>query len=320
MHLLTPELQQEIKSKAALLAVLAALFVIFSFLSSLSPQKSAANISATPQAGTGQITSGDYKSRIAFVSEEVNPTKGIQTKIILGDAVPKMVALGIIDMDKIKALYKNRGGIPPEEMKMLTEPSNVPLTIKAGNAVWLVNLLWPLGLANKMDVNNQSPVAGANVNGYASTGGWSLGQAATGGGYFNKYTLVPLTPAQEQRVLQLAQSTYRPCCDNSSFFQDCNHGSAAMAIIELGVSQNLSDADIYQTLLAFNSFWFPQNYVETALYFNIVKGVDWKGVDPKTILGKDYSSLSGWTKNVDTPVQKIPGLIPQSQNGASCGT
>ena len=320
MQILTPELQQEIKSKGALLAVLIALFVVFSFLSSFSPTKSAATVSTTLQAGTGEIASGDYKSRVAFVSDEVNPAKGIRTKIILGDAVPQMVADGIIDIDKIKALYQDRGGIPPEKMKMLTQPSNTPLTINADNATWLVNILWPLGLANKMEVNNQSPIAGASVDGYASTGGWSLGKANTGGGYFNKYSLVPLTPAQEQRVLQIAQNTYRPCCDNSSFFQDCNHGSAAMGIIELGVSQGLSDGDIYQTLLAFNSFWFPQNYVETALYFNIVKGVDWKDVDPKIILGKDYSSLSGWTKNVNAPIQKVSGLIPKTQSGASCGT
>ncbi len=319
MRILSPEAQKEIKSQLALLAILIALLIVLSFLASLSHAKSTAPILSTLQVGTGEIVSGDYKSRIAYVSGEVNPAKGIQTKIILGDAVPKMVALGIIDIAKVKALYKN-GGIPPEEMRMLTEPTNTPLTISPDNVPWIVDILWPLGLSNKMEVNNQSPVAGKNVNNYASTGGWSLGKADTGGAYFNNYALVPLTPAQEQRVLQIAQNTYRPCCDNPSFFQDCNHGSAAMAIIELDVSQNLSDGDIYQTLLAFNSFWFPQNYTETALYFNIVKGVDWKDVDPKVILGKDYSSLSGWIKNVDTPVQKIHGLIPQTQSGASCGT
>lgn len=319
MHILLEKLRSNIKEKLPLTILLFALFAGASVLASPPVPKSASSAAVSPQAGVGPVASGDYKARIAYVSEEVSPAKGIQTKIVLGDVLPRMVALGIIDLGKIEALYKNRGGIPPEEMKLLTSTSTTPLVVNADNATWLVNLLWPLGLANHLEVNNQSPIAGKDVGNYASTGGWSLGRAASGGGYFNKYPLVPLTPTQEKRVQQIAQSTYRPCCDNSSFFQDCNHGSAAMGMIELGVSEGLSDEDIYQTLLAFNSFWFPHNYVETALYFNITKNMDWKGIDPQLVLSKQYSSLSNWTKNVDGPVQKIPGLIPQTGGGGSCG-
>ena len=319
MHILLEKLKSKMKEKLPLMILLLALFVGASVLAFLPVPKSASSAAVRPQAGVGVIASGDYKARIAYVSEEVNPTEGIQTKIILGDVVPRMVALGIINLGKIEALYKNQGGVPPEEMKLLTSTSTTPLVVNADNATWLVNLLWPLGLANHLDVNNQSPIAGKNVGNYASTGGWSLGTAATGGGYFNKYPIVPLTPAQEKRVQQIAQSTYRPCCDNSSFFQDCNHGSAAMGMIELGVSEGLSDGDIYQTLLAFNSFWFPHNYVEIALYFNVVKNTDWKDVSPQVALSKQYSSLSSWMKNIDGPVQKIPSLIPQTAGGGSCG-
>lgn len=319
MHLLSEKLKSRIKEKLPFAILLVVLLAVASLLALLPVPQPASSAVVSPQAGVGVIASGDYKARIAYVSEEVNPSEGIQTKIVLGDAVPRMVALGIIDVAKIEALYNNRGGVPPEEMKLLTSTSSTALIVNADNATWLVNLLWPLGLANHLEVNNQSPIAGKDVGNYASTGGWSLGTAATGGGYFNKYPLIPLTPAQEKRVQQIAESTYRPCCDNSSFFQDCNHGSAAMGIIELGVSEGLSDADIDQTLLAFNSFWFPHNYVEIALYFNVVKNTDWKDVDPQVALSKQYSSLSSWMKNIDGPVQKIPGLIPQAGGGGSCG-
>ncbi len=257
--------------------------------------------------------------RIQAVSEQVQPKEGYQTKIILGDLVPRMVAYGIIDLSKMEELYKRRGGIPAEQKEMLTQPYNVPLVVNANNATWLVNILWPLGLANKMEINKQSPVAGKDMNNFASTGGWQLGKEENGGAYFNRYDLIPLTPEQENRVWRLATSTYRPCCDNSTFFQDCNHGSAAMAILALGISQGLSGDEIYRTLLAFNSYWFAQNYLETALYFNVVKETDWNDVDPRLVLSKNYSSLSRWIRNVHVHVSKVPGLLPKPETGGSCG-
>src|SRR6266481_6869927 len=70
---------------------------------------------------------------------EVLPGGGFRTKIILGNIVPSMVADGVIDMSKMQALYKNNGGIPADEMKILTQLSNTPLVVNASNASWLVN-------------------------------------------------------------------------------------------------------------------------------------------------------------------------------------
>lgn len=269
---------------------------------------------------TGYIKNGDYTNRKIAVFNEVNPKNGFQSKIILGDIVPKLVSFGIIDIPKIQQIYQGRGGMPKEEMALLTKSSSVPLTINADNANWIVNLLWAIGLSNKMEINQQSPVNGPDLNNFASTGGWNLGKAPTGGTYFNKYPLIILTSEQQKRVKRIADSTYRPCCNNSTFFQDCNHGSAGMALIELGVAQGLSDQKIYKTLLAFNAFWFPQNYDEIALYFNVIKNTDWHDVDPKLILSKKYSSISGWITNVDTQVSRVSNLLPKSQNSGSCGT
>ncbi len=253
------------------------------------------------------------------ITEEVLPKEGFQTKIYLGNAITKLVSYGVIDKGKIEELYKGRGGLASWQKDMLSKSSKKPLVITQENSVWLVNILWPLGLSNKMGINNQSPIAGENVRNYASTGGWNLGKEENGGVYFNKYSIIHLSPKQEQHVKYLADRIYRPCCNNSTFFQDCNHGSAALALIELGVSQGLSDKEIYNTALAFNSFWFPQNYVETALYLKRTKGTDWKNIDVKLVLSKQYSSISGWIANIDTLAQKIPGLLPQQAGGGSCG-
>ncbi len=253
------------------------------------------------------------------ITEEVLPKKGYQTKIILGNVIPELISYEVIDKGKVEELYKSRGGLSYEQRTMLEQSSTKPLVVTQQNAVWLVNMLWALGLSNKMEVNNQSPVAGKDVNNFASTGGWNLGKEENGGIYFNKFPIISLTSEQETRVKMLAESIYRPCCNNSTFFQDCNHGSAALAVIELGVIQDLSDQEIYKTVLAFNSFWFPQNYVETALYLKKTKNLDWKNVDSKLILSKDYSSITGWQANVDAFAQKIPGLLPTTPGGGNCG-
>ncbi len=299
------------------------LLIVFGFTLYLLLQKlgilSSLNLSFVKHVSTGYIKSGKYTDRMQAVFEEVNPKEGFESKIVLGDIVPRLVEYGVIDIEKMKQLYDGRGGIPKDEMLLLTKPSSTHLIINGSNANWIVNLLWAIGLSNNMEINKQSPVYGPDVNNFASTGGWQLGKEENGGAYFNKFPLIKLTDSQQKRVKIIADNTYRPCCNNSTFFQDCNHGSAGMALIELGVSQGLSDQEIYKTLLAFNAFWFPQNYNEIALYFNVIKNTDWPDVDPKVALSKNYSSISGWIANVDTPVHGVAGLLPKPQNGGSCG-
>ncbi|MBI4080224.1 MAG: hypothetical protein HY430_00455 [Candidatus Levybacteria bacterium] len=253
-----------------------------------------------------------------YILSQVLPMKGYQTKITLGDIVQKMVAAGIIDPQKLNETYKARGGTPREMKELLSKPSHTPILVTKETSSWLINILWPLGLSNKMVINEKSPIAGKDVGNFASTGGWTLGKEENGGAYFNSVELIQLSQNQEQRVKALADSIYRPCCNNSSFFQDCNHGSAALALIELGVAQGLRDDEIYKTLLVFNSFWFPQNYTETALYFQYAKNTVWDDIDPKLLLSKEYSSASGWIASVDIPAQKIPNLLPALQSGGGC--
>ncbi len=251
------------------------------------------------------------------ILEKVLPSQGYQSKIKLGDAVVKLVEAGVIDKSKFQALYSVRGGLPPELENALNRPSFEPIFLTRENANYYINLLWPLGLANFMDSNKNSPVAGPSLFNFASTGGWQLGKAQNGGEYFNKFKIVNLTPEQEALVVKLAQNSYRPCCNNSTFFQDCNHGSALLGLLELGASQGLSEKELWQEALAFNSFWFPSTYLQTAIYFEVVKGVPWEKVDPAVALGKDYSSASGWYR-VSSEVQ-ARGLMPQVQGGGGCG-
>jgi len=257
------------------------------------------------------------------VVAKVVPVQGFQSKIKLGDSVVRLVKHGVIDPQKFEAIYQGRGGLPDDLKRVLNERSNRPILLTRENANYYVNLLWPLGLANYMSSNIQSPInkltpiKGESLFDFASTGGWNLGKEVNGGAYFNKFKIVELTPGQEALVTTIAKNAYRPCCDNSTFFQDCNHGSALLGLLQLGAAQGLAADELWQEALAFNSFWFPQNYIQTALYFKVVRNIEWRDVDPREALSANFSSASGWQANVVSELGRR-GLLPR-QGGADCG-
>ena len=236
--------------------------------------------------------------------------------MVLGDSIVKLVQAGVLDPQKFEAIYARRGGIPKELKDVLAKPSHKPILLTRTNALVYVNLLWSLGLANRMAANDASPLNGSSRYNFASTGGWKLGKAANGGEYFNRFAIVALSPRQEALVARVARNTYRPCCDNSTFFQDCNHGSALLGLLALGAAQGLSEDELYREALAFNAYWFPDNYLQTALYFKAVKNLEWGQVDARVLLSADFSSASGWRRNV-TRELATRGLVPP-QNGPSC--
>ncbi len=249
----------------------------------------------------------------------VLPKHGFQSRIALKDSIFKLVKYGVIDRGKFFAIYGRKGPQPAELAQVLTDPSDRPILLTAANASGYVDILWPIGLANHMAINAQSPLYGSPVE-FASTAGWTLGREKSGVIYFNRFPIVRLTPPQERRVVRIANATYRPCCDNSTFFQDCNHGSALLGLLQLGVSQGLSERELYREALAFNAFWFPDNYVQTALFFQVVRKTRWAGVDPRLALSYDYSALSLWQQNVAARLAKIKGLIPPAPGGGAwCG-
>ena len=248
---------------------------------------------------------------------QVVPVRGYQSRVVLGDSIVKLAREGVIDAKKLEALYAQRGGLPEELKGILTMSSRAPMLLTAKNATLYVNILWALGLANHMETNSTSPLNGPTRFNYASTGGWTLGREANGGAYFNKFPIVALTPQQEALVTRVAQHSFRPCCDNSTFFQDCNHGSALLGLLALGASQGLNEEELFREALAFNSFWFPHQYAHIALYFKAVKSAEWRDIDPRMVTSANFSSASGWKMNVARELQ-TRGLLPQ-QGGSDCG-
>ena len=249
----------------------------------------------------------------------VIPEAGFQSRIALKDSVVRIVRHGVIDRGKFFDLRLRMGPLPPELNTVLSEVSELPIKLTRGNAADYVNLLWPVGLANHIYSNFQSPLKGSSLAGFASTGGWTLGKKSEGSTYFNRYPIVALTPEAEILAVRVAQSTYRPCCGNSTFFQDCNHGSALFGVLQLGASQGLQEQELFQEALAFNSFWFPDYYIKTALYFSVVRKTQWRDIDARLVMGQEFSALGPWQENVNAKLAAIPDLIPAPLGGAVCG-
>ncbi len=256
----------------------------------------------------------DNSNSFSGLEDSLFPAEGFETNIILGDLIPKLVENGVIDMDKLKQVYASRGGMPDDQLKLFTTPSSTQLALTKENSAIMLNILWGLGIANKNPILDET----ANYSGVAnlaSTGGWTLGKDDAMS-YFNKMELVKLMPEQQSTLEEVAKNAYRPCCDNPTAFPDCNHGAALLALLELGASQGMGKAELYQLALEANTLWFPQQYLITAAYFQ-TKGMDyWPSA--QEIMSAKYSSASGWSANIYKPMQ-AQGLLPKTTGGGSCG-
>lgn len=283
-------------------------FLFFNFKLSNSPTTSNLSQSSNQQTNFNQEL---YQQII----NQVLPLEGFKTRLVLGDAVKKMVDCGVIDLEKMKKLYN---GQIPEYLRKLINGYYETLVIDQETANYLLNIFWPLGLSNKTEFNKNIPFSEKDLPYLASTGGWWLGKKDNGAEYFNKCEIIKLTPKQEEIVYEVAQNTFRPCCDNSTFAQDCNHGSALLGALELAASQGYTKDELYKLALQLNSFWFPQNYVKIAMYLKLVENIDWQNVDPKEIMSAKYSSISGYLQNVEQKLAKLN--LPELQSsGGGCG-
>jgi len=233
------------------------------------------------------------------------PEEGVDLDVRWDDVPLRLVEEGVIDLEKFKAAAQRAGSrLTPEQLKLLTEGSDEPVTFDADNAYFMLDVLWALGLANKTTVLTEGPIAQQGwdqAGGYAGTGGWTIG-VEPGPEYLAALDLISLTPEQQAVVNDVAYNAYRPCCGNMTAFPDCNHGMAALGLAELMASQGASADDIFQVLKGVSPFWFPNQYHQLALYFE-GQGQEWEDVDARVLMDKEYSSSGGF--------QQVSALLEQ---------
>ena len=250
---------------------------------------------------------------LSTLENEVVPQAGFELPIAWDDIGPRLIALGVIDVTKFKQAVK----LTAEQEEILTKGSDKKIRIDAASSQFVVDMLWALGLAQKSAVYEDGPMGKEykkDAGNFASTGGWTLarGDAMQ---YLNKFDIVKLSPEQQKLVGDIAQNVYRPCCGNSTWFPDCNHGMAALAAIALLVAAGVDEKDIYRHVLSLNSFWFADSYLYVATHF-ARQGIPWASVDAKAVLGKDYSSAQG-AGDVSKKVGPLP--YKPEQKGGGCG-
>ena len=252
------------------------------------------------------LSNADYDA----IGEQVRPWGGVELPVAWGDLGRQLVESGAIDREKFVALY---GSLSEEEKRLLEGNSSEQVRITRENAPYLLNLFWALGLANKNPILEDkeemmnSEYGGAG--GFASTGGWTLARGDSME-HYSAHSLVVLTEEQQALVEKISRGIYRPCCDNSTHFPDCNHGMAMLGLLELMASQGASEEEMWNSALAVNSYWFPDTYETIATYMK-GEGVEWSNVDPQEVLGYDYSSASGFAR-------VAAEVAPRSGSGASC--
>jgi len=266
------------------------------------------------QATTSQAPIDPGSIDTASLTKAVLPDEGVALPIAWGDLGQRMIADGVIDEQKYRALFE--GGLTNTEEQMLSGKDSQPIVLTQSNSRHVLNMLWAFGLANKNDILENGEITDKQYGGagnFASTGGWSLARGATMD-HYSKHAYVVLTPEQQALVDKVSRGIYRPCCGNSTHFPDCNHGMAMLGLLELLAKNGANEQQMYDVTLKVNSFWFPQTYIDLATYFK-EQGQDWNQVDAKTVLGAEYSSAQGYQQTR----QKIQSLPKQGQGGGGCG-
>lgn len=262
------------------------------------------------------------KSENNELFEQINPTGGFQINASFNDLGPKMLKSGIIDIDKFKSVYaKSNQPLTVEQEEILTNGSGNKIKIDRDNSYFLLNFFWAVGLNNKskiLDTGDMMKYGGLKgVGDFASTGGWSLAKGPTMN-YYSKAALIPLTLEQEKLVEKVSSSIFRPCCNNSTAFPDCNHGMALLGVLQLMAGNGATESEMYEAGKYFNAFWFPGNYYDLALYFKNKDGKRFTDIDAKLILSKDYSSATG-ARNIKQWLSQ-QGLIEEPpKTGGGCG-
>lgn len=254
------------------------------------------------------------QAAIDALTRQILPEQGAVLPVRWGNLGKQLTDSGVIDGKKFGSLYATRGGFSAEEQQILSGENNDNLVITAQNSNFLLNMLWAFGLGNKNAALEEGPMMKAgreDAARFASTGGWTLAKGNVMD-HYSAHSFVTLTKSQQEMVERVSKNIFRPCCGNSTYFPDCNHGMAMLGLLELMASQGVSEEDMYKTALKVNSFWFPDTYLTIGRYF-AKRGVKWEELQSKEILGSLYSSAQGY-QQILQEVQPVP-----SGGGGGCG-
>ncbi len=287
----------------------------------ITPLVTASEADTSSSDGNPKATVVRASAEQGSVISQISMPDSYTLPVSLGDIGPQLLEAGAIDYDRFVQIYRQAGQpLSKVQLEILTEGSEAPIIIDENNAYFLLNFFWALGLTNQNPILEEGPMmqyGEGEIGRFASTGGWTIGtKPATA--LYSSTPIITLTPEQQARLEEVASAVYRPCCDNHTAFPDCNHGMAMLGLLELMASQDASADEMFEAAKYANAFWFPQQTLEMALFFKAAKGQDFAEVDAREMVGRSFSSGSGFQALHQWLVDN--GLLEQAPNGgSSCG-
>jgi len=229
------------------------------------------------------------------IERELFPSNGVLLPLSWDGFGARLAYAGVIDPLKIEKLYE-RPGLNEFDHMMWYGSDPQKITVSQNNSQTILNAFWAFGLANENPVLSEGPMvnpAYGGVDRFASTGGWTL--ASTGiMDHYGQHKLVVLDDDEQALVEKVARNIYRSCCDNSTYFPDCNHGMAMLGLLEMLAVNGATEEEMYKEALQMNVYWFPDTYRAIAQFMKERRGQQWREVDPKVILSQHFSSASGY--------------------------
>lgn len=186
-----------------------------------------------------------------------------------GQLGPKLIEAGAIDFDRFASALDGQGkSLTDAQRRLLRDGGDDFVRIDRADALFLLDFFWAVGLSNRNPILNDGPMGRLGrdrIGGFASTGGWTLG-ARPATELYAGTPLVTLTGEAQERLARVAQQLYRPCCDNPTYFPDCNHGMAMLGLLSVLASGGADEDELFQSAAAANAVWYPQQYREVGIY------------------------------------------------------
>ncbi len=259
-------------------------------------------------------------SELVHMARQVNPPDGYAIKAHFGDVGPKLLASGAINYAAFLEVYERAGApLTETQLAILAEGSDDPIAIHKENAYFLLNFFWALGITNQNSILTVGPMvtnSQGQVENFASTGGWSIAEKPIRELYAST-EIVSLTADQQEHLEHVTQNVFRPCCNNSTHFPDCNHGMAMLGLLQLMASQEATEDEMFEAAKYFNAFWYPGQTMELATFFKAAMDLDFSEVDARQVVSKNISSGSGYQEVRQWLASN--GLLQQNPSGGSCG-
>ncbi len=274
-------------------------------------------VQPTPNNIVGSNVAVTNTINFSSIAEQVYPAQGFTLPVKWGSIPNQLVDSGALNLSFVEGLLINANQPPTNgEIGLFNGTDNGNITFSHDSALFTLYVLWAVGINNKNPIINNGPVInyGGSPYNLASTGGYDLlGKLSLG-----NLSLIDLNASQQNIADAIASNVYRPCCNNPAMFPDCNHGAAQLGLIELMVSQGKNETQIYNALKEFNSFYYPQQYFDIAIFFNYTQGRSWNSVSANEVLGYNFSSATGYSNVYKT--LESSNMLNQigSSSGGSC--